>query len=316
MVSKSNLPSFAAGVATATMAMALFASVSAQPKKEVIEACANAGDTMKLAIPSVPCEPGERRILLKAPDLEDEKKEPEQEERGLMDLDRRLKNLEDRNASGRLLKKKVVAPFEVVNDADRRVFYVEEGQVSLYNEAGKKVARIIANENGGYFHGISATSPVSAAIGSSGQQVGVMITESDHTRISMGRNADGNYGLRVMNASDKIVAGIGQSNVGSGIATVSDAEGNPRALMYVLPGSSAGMIEVKNGKGVGVATLSASGFGGSGLMQVTNAEGTVMVEAGVLKTGIGVVRAGPAGFNSGIGFLGLPGSLIQGRAAQ
>jgi hypothetical protein len=54
----------------------------------------------------------------------------------------------------------------------------------------------------------------------------------------------------------------------------------------------------------------------AGVLQLTNATRTVMVEAGVLDTGIGVVRAGPAGFNSGIGFLGLPGGLIQGKRAN
>lgn len=82
--------------------------------------------------------------------------------------------------------------------------------------------------------------------------------------------------------------------------------------MWVMA-SGSGIVEVVNGEGVGVARMSAAGYDGAGLLQLTNASGTVMVEAGVTKDGIGVVRAGPAGFNSGVGFLGLPGSLIQGR---
>lgn len=312
-----QLPAFATGMAASAAAFALFTTVSAQPKKEVIIACADAGGTMRLNDPPGPCGPDERRLVLKVPEFEDPKPEDTPgDDPKLAELDQRLKDLEERNRRGRLLGSKVVAPFEVVNDAGKRVFYVEEGSVRVYNTGGVGVARIVANEHGGYFEGRSATAATSAAIGSSGAQVGVIIQENDRTRVNLGRNDKGAYGLRVFNASDKLVAGIGQSEAGSGIAVVGDAQGAIKARMYVMSTTGAGMVEVVNAQGIGVATMSAAGHDGAGLLQLTNASGTVMVEAGVLKSGIGVVRAGPAGFNSGIGFLGLPGSFIQGRTGQ
>jgi hypothetical protein len=315
MISIDKLPAFASGVVVSAIACSLLVPLGAQENKKVIVACADAEGTMRLNDPPGPCRPGERRLVLKAPELEDPKKDEEPKDKRVAQLDERLKALEERNKLGRMLGSKVVAPFEVTNEAGKRVFYVDEGMVTAHNQAGAVVARIVANENGGYFEGRSATSPVSAAIGSSREQVGVMIQDGDRRRVSLGRNDKGHYGVRIFNASDKIVAGLGQSAAGTGVALVADAEGNPKAQMYVLP-SGAGMVEVVNAKGQGVATMSAAGHGGAGLLQLTNASGTVMVEAGVLPTGIGVVRAGPAGFNSGVGFVGLPGSLIQGKAAQ
>jgi hypothetical protein len=174
------------------------------------------------------------------------------------------------------------------------------------------VARIVANEHGGYFEGRSATSSVSAAIGSSDQQVGVILQENSRRRVSLGRNEKGRYGLRVYGPTEKMVAGLGESTVGTGIGMVADADGTVKARMYSTQ-SGAGIIEILNGQGKGVATMSGAGLNGAGLLQLTNASGTVMVEAGVSKDGIGVVRTGPAGFNSGVGFVGLPTSFIQGK---
>jgi hypothetical protein len=307
-----KLPAFASGVAAAAIAFTLFTPVSAQVKPDVIVACADAEGAMRLN-DGGPCRPGERRLVLKAPDLEDVKPdETPKDDKKVADLDRRLKGLEERNQRGHLLGSRVVAPFEVVNEAGKRVFYVQEGSTSAYNAAGTMVARIVANENGGSFEGRSATAPVTASIGSSGQQMGVVIQENDRQRVQLGRNDKGNYGARIYSATGKLVAGIGQSQAGTGIAMVADAAGTPKAKMYSLP-SGAGIVEIINGQGIGVATMSSAGPGGAGLLQLTNASGTVMVEAGVSRSGIGIVRAGPAAFNSGIGFLGLPGSYIEGR---
>jgi hypothetical protein len=307
-----KLPAFVSGALASAIAFLLLAPLSAQVKKQVIVACADAEGTMRLNDPPGPCRPGERRLVLKTPEIEDPKKDEPVPDKKVAELDTRLKDLEEKSLRGRMLGSRVVAPFEVVDEAGKRVFYVDVGTVQSYNATGTMVARIVANENGGFFEGRSATAKVSAAIGASQAQVGVVIEEDGHRRVNLGRNDKGNYGVRVYSASDKLVAGLGQSQAGTGIAMVADADGNPKAQMYSMP-ERGGIIEVLNGKGIGVATLSAAGHGGAGLMQVTNASGTVMVEAGVLPTGIGVVRAGPAGFNSGVGFVGLPASFISGK---
>lgn len=67
-----------------------------------------------------------------------------------------------------------------------------------------------------------------------------------------------------------------------------------------------------NSSGISVASLSATADG-NGQLQLTNASGQTMVEAGVTIHGVGAVRTGPHGFNSNINFLGLPGSYIAGK---
>jgi hypothetical protein len=61
-----------------------------------------------------------------------------------------------------------------------------------------------------------------------------------------------------------------------------------------------------------IASLSGAGVNGSGVLQLRNNADTVMVEAGVLDTGIGVVRAGPGAFQHGLHWIGLPASYNEG----
>jgi hypothetical protein len=94
---------------------------------------------------------------------------------------------------------------------------------------------------------------------------------------------------------------------------VYDAAGLPRAAVNVESATSSGVARILDGGGKVVASLRASGSGGSGLLQLRNNADVVMVEAGALESGIGVVRAGPGAFQHGLGFLGLPASYIEGK---
>jgi hypothetical protein len=306
-----KLPAFASGVAAAGIAFAFLTPLSAQVNGGVVVACADAEGALRLGEGGL-CRPGERSLVLKAPDLEEAKPDEPPKDQQVADLDRRLKDLEERNRRGRLLGSRVIAPFEVVDEAGTRVFYVQKGSVSAHTAAGTMVARIVADEKGGYFEGRTTSGTDTAVIGGTGEHADVVIRENGRQRIQLGRNEQGAYGVRVFSAASKLVAGLGQSRAGNGIAMVADLEGTPRAKMYSLP-VGAGIVEVINGQGVGVATMSAAGPGGAGILQLSNASGKVMVEAGVSQAGIGIVRAGPAGFNAGVGFLGLPGSYIEGR---
>jgi hypothetical protein len=310
-----KLPAFACGMGTTLVAFALFVDVNAQPvARKIVDVCADAKGTLRLTEPTEPCEPGARRLRLRQPDIEEEKEETEQQQaRRVRELDQRLKDLEDRNNRGRLLGSKVVAPFEVVNDAGKRIFYVDQGSAVLYNADGTGVARIVANEHGGYLETRSTTADLQAVIGASGQRVNVLIVEKSRNRIDLGRNDEGAYRLGVYEPGGKIVAGIGQGTVGSGVVMVADTGGSKRAAMYVHD-TGGGIVEMVNRAGTGVAKLFASEQG-NGRLELTNETGTVMVEAGVTD-GVGVVRAGPAGFHPGVGILGLPGSFIHGKPAQ
>jgi hypothetical protein len=294
--------------------LGLFVNVNAQPSNEVVDTCANVNGSLRLIQPFGSCAEGEQRVRLREPELDKDEQKPE-DQKHLLDLQRRVKDLEDRASRGRLLGSRVVAPFEVVNEAGVRVFRVEEAQTTFYNSAAKMVASVTMLDSGGFFKAYSATAPLEASIGALDKKANVLLTESDRYRLDFGRNDSGQYALRVYEPGGKMVAGIGQSTEdGAGLVTVADTQGRPRAQMTALQ-KGGGALNIFNNQGKSVATL-LSGESGNGMMQLFNRDGVTMVEAGVNTNNIGVVRAGPAGFHPGVGILGLPGSYIAGKAAQ
>lgn len=306
-----NLIPFICGVASTLLAFGFLADVHAQRSGEaVVDTCASPDGTLRLIEPFGRCEPGERRVRLREPELEEEEEQKPEEQKHLLDLDRRVKDLEERAKGGRLLGSRVYAPFEVTNKAGHAVFYVNDGIVRFNNGVGKTLARVSMSDNGGYFQALSGTSDLQAVIGTSGDQANVFVLEGDQRRINLGRNKAGHYGLRVYEAGGKLVAGIGQSTGGDGVVTVSDMEGTQRAAMYVHQ-TGGGVLDIINKQGTTVASLWAT-ENGNGLMQLYNRDGVTMVEAGTNENNRGVVRAGPAGFHPGVTMLGLPGSFIVG----
>jgi hypothetical protein len=236
------------------------------------------------------------------------------DDRKLRELERRVKELEERAAKGRLLGSRVYAPFAVINEAGYQVFVVEEGMARFNNASGTLAARVVMSEKGGYFQGLSTTAKVQATIGAVDSKANVFVTENDQHRINLGRNDQGRYGLRVYDKAGKPLAGIGQASggPGDGVVTIGDAKGNQRAAMFV-GADGGGMLQVLNAAGQPVGSLYAS-KAGNGRMELFNNAGLVMVQAGVTEYNVGVVRAGPAGFHPGVGILGLPGSFISGKA--
>ena len=309
-----NLIPFGSGVAATLVTLGLFVDVNAQSSNEVVDTCAKADGTLRLIRPFGTCAEGERLVRLREPELDKQEEKPREEPKQL-DLDRRVKDLEDRASRGRLLGSRVFAPFEVINEAGYRVFMVEDGMVRFYNAVGKLVARVVMNETGGYFEARSATADLQAVIGAVEQQSNVFVIENGNRRINLGRNDKGQYGLRVYEPGGKLVAGIGQSTGGGdGVVTVADQQGIQRAAMYVNT-NGGGVLDIINKQGKTVASVLATEHG-NGRLQLFNQAGVTMVEAGVNENNIGVVRAGPAGFHPGVGILGLPGSFIVGKAAQ
>jgi len=326
-----RLSAFACGVAAVVVMHALVGGVHARTEEDdAIYACADAEGIMRRTEEEVPCHPGERRIVLKYPPLE----QPcdKQPRRDLTGLQRRVAELEAHVDYGRL-SSPVIAPFEVVNEADIRVFVVEApnpaapelAATEIFNDVGARVAVIATNQGGGavsVFSGStkpldvapSVSAPVfSATIRARDTDAGVTISGESDRRLELGRSEEGRYSLRVFGPNHKMIAGIGESEAGSGIIVVADAAGNPRVRLSRQASSGGGQVVVTNAAGIPVATMSGSGHGGSGLLQLTNGSGAVMVEAGVLDTGVGAVRAGPGAFQHGIMFLGLPGSYINGK---
>jgi hypothetical protein len=312
---RTAVAAFVCGALSTFLAGGLVVRVTAQAvPRTIVDVCADAEGTLRLTDPAVPCAAGERRLRLRQPEVEKPKEENQAaENRRAGALDDRLKRLEEKVSRRFLTPSRVVAPFEVVTENDQKILRVEEGQTRFFNAAGKTVARIVANENGGYLETVSGTKDLHAVIGTSDQRASVLIVEGSRERISLGRSDNGGYGLRVNEPGGKTIAGIGEARVGGGgVVGVGDKTAEQRARIFANP-KGGGILEILNGEGQSVATLSTREQG-SGLLQVNNGSGVVMVEAGVTKDDIGVVIAGPAAFQPSIGFLGLPGSYIQGKA--
>lgn len=297
---------FVAGATAALVGAVLFELRAEAGSPKVVVVCATAERTLRLIPPSASCQPGEEAIYLKGPELEDPKKEPE-----CKALEQRVGALERRAKDGKLTGNKVVAPFEVLREDGKPVFTVDDLGVELFERSGRSVATIVAGEGVTSFNLTSGIQRASLMAGAG--FLGLDLREDEKLRLTAGRIEGKSYSLQIKEPGGKLVAGIGQAvKTGTGAVSVFDKNGNGGVTMYVLPSSNGGIVEVSNANGIGVASLSASGAG-NGQLQLTNASGQTMVEAGVTVDGIGVVRAGPHGFNPGIGFLGLPGSYIAGK---
>lgn len=322
------LPAFAWGMAAAVAAHVWLAEVDVRAEDdEVVDVCVNAEGVMRMIDPEATCAPDERRLRLKEPP----EPCPERPKADLEGMQRRVAELESRGDE-RILSRTAIAPFEVVNEAGITVFKVDapgpEGSLPattvISNDIGARVAVIAANDSGGAVtvesgtrrpvaDGVSA-SAVSAMLNAFGQYAGVDILVGSNRRVDLGRAESGRYGLRIYGPNGKMVAGVGESQAGSGLVMVLDAAGNHRARLSRDAATGAGVVAVTNAAGLDVAVLSALGYGGSGLLQLRNQWDVVMVEAGTLDTGIGVVRAGPGAFQHGLGpMLGLPASYIEGK---
>jgi hypothetical protein len=215
----------------------------------------------------------------------------------LADIERRLSNLE---------KSEV---FEVVNQQDKVIFSVAPGRAYLYNRAGTVVAAIGATSEGGVFVARTPDAKVTALVRSVGERVGLRIKEGDLTRLDLGRQESGSYSFKIP-LGDKVIAGIGESKAGTGALVVGDAKGRTRAAMEVNSGK--GALDVFNGDGNGVASLTEA-VGGGGLLVLTdaNSNATVMMKAN--NNRYGVVMAFPPGLPY-VPKSGLPGSFMLGCA--
>jgi hypothetical protein len=326
MYKRRTMLAFGVGFLASTAVSWLAADTLAQgwSSETAVHVCVAEDNVMHQADLTEACPPGHRSLYLKRAGAVDTPK-PEQGEapardqitvdrKQLEDLERRISALEQGVRDGSLANR-VVAPFEVVDRAGRRIFQVEEGYVNVYNTAGRVMARIVANEHGGYFLGRSATAPLAAVIGASADRVSVLVGEGSGTldnRIDLGRDAErGTYRLKFLGQGGVDLAGIGQDKTtGAGAVVICDRTGRKKASMELL--EDKGVISVLNDK-VSVAMLK-EGANGGGLLAIANSGGDFrMVEAGVAEGGYGVVRAGPEAFKPGMGVLGLPASYITGK---
>jgi hypothetical protein len=302
---------FGCGAVVALVLIAARQPVNAASAARTIHTCAAADGSLRLSDPATPCQPDERRVRVQIPGQDDQ--ECKSDDARLEKLKQHLNDLETRDRKGTLRGRRVKAPFQVVTRKGLRVLRIEEHNVTFYNLAGKPVVWIVADNSGGMLQTQSINGDREATISAQGNLARILIKEHDKDRIDLGRRKNGRYGLQVFGASDKMVSYLGQSEVGSGLLVISDANGVEKAAMYVRKQDGAGRVHVMNPAGAVVGVMQASGSEGESPFQLSNASGAAMVEAGLIATGAGVVRAGPEFRNFGVGMLGLVPSMVMGK---
>jgi len=301
------------------------ALTSAQPAASApsdIHVCVAADNVLHLVDVAASCPEGQRSMFFKAGGVSapanqqdasrntpPDSSRPCADSARVNDLELELQGLEA-SANQGALSRKVVAPFEVVDRSGKRLFLVDQHAAVLYNSYGLGLAKIAASDNGGYFQGTSSNRTLSATIGSSGEDSGILINDGK-VRVDLGRNPDNDtYRAKFYGKNGKVAAAMGQApETMGGAVQVYNSEGRIRALVDQSPDTQKGRVAIWQGEHA-VALLSEATYGG--MLAIYSSSGEDMVEAGVVQGGFGVVRAGPAGFNPGVGLLGLPGSYIAG----
>src|SRR5918993_1320304 len=235
-----KLLAFACGVAAivTTNALVVDLNLRAAADTGAVEVCVNDEGVMRLVTEEASCSAGERRVALKAPEIEKScEKERQAEVAGLR---KRIADLEAKDDAG--APSKVTAPFEVVNERGTIVFSVEESQggdlpalTRFFDETGARIATIAARDGGGELtvssfgppsgtSGAGESSGIEATLATWGDYADFTVNANSNRRLELGRRrVSGNYGLSTFNAGGKLVAGLGSTKDGAGIALIFDA---------------------------------------------------------------------------------------------
>ena len=325
MTARDTLLAFACGMAVTAVTHTLVVDLKARAAgTEAIDVCVNGEGVMRLG---GSCAAGEARVRLKEPEVERScEQERQGEVAGLRERVAALEGLTDADDQN-----KATAPFEVVNDAGIVVFSVDGPKgadlpalTQFFDETGARIARVAARTGGGEVTVSSAgssngasqggASGVEATLSAWGDYSDFSVTVNSSNRLELGRRrAFGNYALTTFGAGNRRAAAVGSSDEGSGIAVIFDPLGRTRVALHCETALGPGTVRVYDAATRPVAALSGTGVVDSGLLLLTNNAGEPMVRAEVFPRGIGAVRAGPGGFQSGVMFIGLPASYIQGR---
>jgi hypothetical protein len=307
---------FTLGCLVASLIGQVTVDVKAQDDDGPFHVCVAQDGVMRVVPYTDGCPTGQRSVMLKEADAKigfDKPKEKTDQDTSsldktiLEDLNRRLINLESLDCAA-LGKSKVVAPFEVVDRAGKRIFVVDRNAAGLYNSSGDLAAKIIADTGTGGFFTASGSNNT-AVFGFTDQVKGFGVREGDQLRIDLGKDLkNGNYRLRFASGDGQGVALIGQAADGRGVAFVGD--GKTRAGMTFI--NNKGVFTIFNNSQQSVAELT-EGESKGGRLAIFSSSGENMVVAGAAAEGFGVVRAGPEAFKPGVGILGLPGSFIVGK---
>src|SRR6266516_1326994 len=223
-------------------------------------------------------------------------------------LRQRVAYLEEQANKGDLTRK-VVAPFEVVNRAGQRIFYVSpDRDVELWSGGSKRSVMSAGSGGVGALFSYSADPQSWASL----SPRGLFVNENGKYRVDLGKDLQKkNYRL-VFYKGDKVIAAIGQSSVsGAGIALVSDGSGSQKADMTATINGT-GVVELLRGYGFPIVRVT-EGDQKEGLLLICGVNGCnpAMVSAGTNESGVGVVATGPQFFIQGP--TGASGSFLIGK---
>jgi len=288
---------------------AIYAQQPGKSQAGYVHVCAGGQDgALRMVALTAACQRGQRSLMLENVTSEYEQsppidKNPDDitlDRATLQDVNRRLAELEKLGCTA-IGKRRVVAPFEVVDRSGKLILSVSENKVGLFDGGNTPVAAVAAFEEGGIFFAKGGDNTVSFGINAP-RLDGLTVSEQGKRRIEIGKSLEkGNYRLSFFSASDQMIAGLGQSPTTlAGVALVSDAQGRRRAVMEV-PEDGRGRIGVVSGGDKPIAAIS-EGEHGTGLFYACGAGGNcnpVLVSAGTNDKGVGVVATGPRFFVQG-----------------
>jgi hypothetical protein len=211
----------------------------------------------------------------------------------------------------------VRTPFQVLDSTGIPVVTVADGpsrRLDLHDQNGRVVASLVGDAESR----LLLTAPADKAAA----EIGFMKTSdtpeigpqlrflfAGAERVRLGRRSRGGYGLIFNAGNGALVGALGQDAGRNGLVSVSDGAGNQRAQ---LVGSTVdASVKVFSVGGVPIVVLSRTrAASGGGFLQLTDAAGLPVVDAGPNGSNDGVVRTGPA--SMGVSGLGLPGSYLLG----
>jgi hypothetical protein len=221
-------------------------------------------------------------------------------------IDHIVSQLEKASDAG-TFKRQVTAPFEVVDRAGQRLFYVTpEREVEFYR-GEKRAAVMSAATEIGTLWALGGTQKSAALTGTE-----LTMKEGNHLRVALGKEAGhGNYRLQFASSAAENLAAIGVSwQTQGGAALVFDGAGNLKADMTAA-GDYRGNVAVMSGENKPVAILTQSGDGYLVLGGASSCLPPMVEVTGV--NDYGIVGTGPSGWAPGAGFVIAAGSVISGK---
>ena len=110
------------------------------------------------------------------------------------------------------------------------------------------------------------------------------LDESTSGRVTIAPGSSGGYVVYMRTAAGQMISILGEGPDGSGVLRLIGEKGQ-----LVAHGGDGFLLMTPSGTEAGALAFS----GGAGALQLSNAKGQMMVEAGTVPAGIGVVRVGP-----------------------